>query len=183
MGELIFRIEQDLINGSIEDTDIIIVGITTPERLCIFNEHDAQSIIITNPDYRWNNDSFRENFIKEIANDEYLLYNWCKDIKYLDMLSSKLQNRIFLQWVWATPAELFEFSYDGIPFYNLFDYMSKLANKDIKFDSIIDNDFSFSTLNAWDLENREVFLHPKVELHQVFGTRVAHAFKEKISLK
>lgn len=182
MGEIIFNIEQDLINGSIENTDVIIVGITGPGRLCRFDENGAQSLIINNLDNRWNNASFREDFIKEIATDEYILYNWIKDIRYLDMLSSKMQDRIFLQWVWASASEIFKFHTDGVPFYNLYDYMSKLINGSINIDSIIDNDFSFSTLNAWDLGNHEVFYHPKLELHQVFGKSVAQAFKEKISL-
>jgi hypothetical protein len=181
MSQIIFSVERDLINGVIEDTDLIIVGITSPERICTFNQFGAQSLIFNNADTRWSNESFRNDFLKEIASDDYILYNWFKDIKYLDMLSDRLQNRLFQQWVWATSAEIFELHTDGVPFYNLSEYMTILANSSIRFDSIIDNNYSFTKLNAWEPENREVFYHPKLELHQTFGKHVAQKFNEQIN--
>lgn len=174
MGAIVFNIERDLSNGEINDTDLIIVGITSAERICTFTEHGSRSYILNNQDTSWD-ENFKKDFSLTIANDNYILFNWYKDIKYLDLLSSKLNGRLFQQYVWATVEENYRFAQ-----YNVADYMQTIITPSLKFDSIIDDRFSFSTLNTWAPENCELFHHPKIELQQEFGRRLAKKFIEKI---
>lgn len=181
MGQIIFSLEKDLADNNINDDDLIIVGITSPERLCRFLRYGANSLIINNLDTRWDKETFRNDYIKYIANDDYILFNWYKDIKYLDLLSHKLQGRLHQQWVWATMKEIFEFHSNGTPFYSLYDYTKSTVHSDVKFDSIIDDTISFTALNSWTPENQEVFHHPKLKLHHQFGKLVAQRFLEKVN--
>jgi hypothetical protein len=174
MGAIVFNIERDLSNGEINDTDLIIVGITSAERICTFTESGARSYILSDQDTSWD-ENFKKDFSLTIANDNYILFNWYKDIKYLDLLSSRLNGRLFQQYVWATIEENSRFSQ-----YNLAEYMQKIITPTVSFDSIIDDEFSFSTLNTWAPENHELFCHPKIELQQEFGRRLAKKFIEKI---
>lgn len=173
-GAMIFNIERDLSNGSIKDTDLIIVGITSPERICTFDKFGSRSYILNDLDTSWDK-NFKKEFSLTIADDNYILFNWYKDIKYLDLLSSRLNGRLFQQYVWATIEENSRFAH-----YNLADYMQTIITPSLKFDSIIDDNFSFSTLNTWAPENSELFHHPKIELQQEFGRRLAKKFIEKI---
>jgi len=182
MGQIIFSIEEDLANGKILDTDMIVVGITSPERICTFQNYGTRSYIMHDFDTSWDK-KFRTEFILNIANDDYILYNWYKDINYLDLLSTRLNGRLYQQWVWATLSEIFRFKNNGVPFYSLKDYVTKVVNESVTFKSIINNDFSFSTLQAWSPENKEALGHPKLELHQKFGKFLAQKFLENHKFK
>jgi hypothetical protein len=181
MGQIIFDIEKDINNKEILDTDLVIVGITSPERICLFNDHGAFTQIIHANNQSWDK-KFKEDFILNIFNDEYNLFNWYKDIKYLDLLSNKLNGRLFHQYVWSTFPELLKFNTDSVPWYNLKDYMKKILNENTTFDYIIDNKLSFTALNAWWPENQEVLRHPKLEMHQNFGRQLAKSFRNKVSI-
>ena len=134
MGQIIFAIEEDLANSQILDTDMIVIGITSPERICTFQNYGTRSYIMHDFDTSWD-EKFRNEFILNIANDDYILYNWYKDINYLDLLSTRLNGRLYQQWVWATMFELFSFNNNGVPFYNLRDYMKKVVNESTSFKS------------------------------------------------
>lgn len=181
MGQIIFNIESDLITGRILDNDLVIVGITSPDRLCRFTKLGPNSLILNNLDVRWEDESFRNKFITYIASDGYILYNWYKDINYIDLLSNKLQGRLLQQFVWANMEEIFQFNTNSKPHYMISEYMTKIVNRNVKFDSIIDKDLSFTTLNGWAPENKHAFNHPKLKLHQAFGKQIAKTFKEKYS--
>jgi len=174
MGAIVFNIEHDLSNGEINDTDLIIVGITSAERICTFDEYGSKSYILNDLDTSWDK-NFKKDFSLTIANDNYILFNWYRDIKYLDLLSSRLNGRLFQQYIWATVEENSRFSQ-----YNLAEYMQKVISPTVSFDSIIDANFSFSTLDTWSPENSELFHHPKIHIHQEFGRRLAKTFLEKI---
>ena len=180
MGQIIFSIEEDLANGIILDTDMIVVGITSPERICTFQKYGTRSYIMHDFDESWDK-KFRNEFILNIASDDYILYNWYKDINYLDLLSERLNGRLYQQWVWATLPEIFKFNNNGVPFYSLKDYVNKVVNESVSFKSIIDNNLSFSALTAWRPENKEVLGHPKLEIHQSFGRQLANSFRNKVN--
>jgi hypothetical protein len=183
MGQIIFEIEHDLSAGKILDTDLIIVGITSPERICRFVSNSANSLIIGNTDSRWEDEKFQELFVKHLADDNYILYNWYKDIKYLDLLSNRLGGRLYQQWVWATLEELLGFqNSDKKLCYVLHDYVKPVVNATVTFDSIIDNSLSFTTLNAWNPKNRHAFHHPKIELHKQFSHQLIKSFKDKVKI-
>ena len=181
MGQIIFDIEKDINNKEILDNDLVIVGITSPERICLFNDYGAFTQIIHANNQSWDK-KFKEDFILNIFNDEYNLFNWYKDIKYLDLLSNKLNGRLFHQYVWSTFPELLKFNTDNVSWYNLKDYMKKILNESTTFDYIIDNKLSFTALNAWWPENQEVLRHPKLEMHQNFGRQLAKSFRNKVSI-
>lgn len=177
-SQIVFSIEEDLARNAIEDTDIIIVGTTSPERICKFTNFGAESIILNQNQWPA---SFEREFLMNIANDNYLLFNWYKEIKYLDLLSNRLGNRLYQQWVWATWDQNLDFVDNNGPFYKLDPYMKKILHPGIVFDSFINNNISFTSLNAWYPENQEVLHHPKLHIQQQFGKMIAESFKAKVS--
>lgn len=179
MAQIIFEIERDIFNNYINDTDLIIVGITSPNRILTFNENGHRTRILNCS--AWKNKSFEKEFIKEIANDDYIMYNWIKDIRYLDLLRNKLNGRLLQQWIWATCDEMLEptgnFQYNNTtPVKNMINFMNN-------FESIIDETLSFTTINAWAENNRHSLFHPKIEIHKKFGIQLADTFKSKYSFK
>jgi hypothetical protein len=181
LGENVFNLERDIINGSIEDTDLIIVGLTSNNRILKISPHGhPESLIFTENDSRWPNKKFMEDYIKHLGTDSYLLYHWVKEIRYLDLLSSKLGGRLFQQYAWATYNECVSWTSPpwgdtGFP-----DAILEITNDVSNFESIIDPNFSFSTLKCWD--NSLPFKHPKLETHKEFGAHVAKQLKLRIDL-
>lgn len=181
MGQIIFEIEHDLSAGKILDNDLIIVGITSPERICRFKSNSANSLIIGNAVSRWEDERFQKLFVKHLADDNFIIYNWYRDIKYLDLLSNRLGGRLYQQWVWATLEELLGFrDSDDTPRYSLHDYVKLVVNATVTFDSIIDNSLSFSTLDAWNPKNQHAFHHPRIELHKEFAKQLFNTFKKSL---
>lgn len=181
MAQIVFTVEQDLARNNINDTDLIIVGTTSPERICRFTQYGPQSIILASLNVRdqWD-ERFERDFLINIATDNYLLYNWYKELRHLDLLSDRLQGRLFQQWVWATWTQNLEFTNDSGPFYKLDPFMSEILHPNVIFNSMIDNSLSFTTLDAWNPINQEVLHHPKLEVQQQFGRKLANSFKNKV---
>ena len=175
MGEIVFLIEQDLALGKILETDMIVVGITSPERICTFQNYGTRSYIMNDLDTSWDK-KFRNEFILNIADDNYIVYNWYKDIKYLDLLSARLGGRLCQQWIWSSLSELFQFNKNGKYYYNIQDYLKDIIHENVIFNSIIDDNISFTKLNAWAPENREVLCHPKLSLHKEIAIKLSKSF-------
>lgn len=182
MGQIIFELENDIAFNFIQDSDLIIVGITSPERILSFDEFGCKTVIL-NFQNSWSNKHFELEFRKNIANDDYILYNWVKDVRYLDLLSKKFNGRIQQQWMWGTYHEVTNFSsLTGVPYYDITTYVKNLIDTHANIKSVINNNISFSTINAWDPENRYTFFHPKIEIHKKFADLVFQDFKNKFKL-
>jgi hypothetical protein len=158
----VYFLERDLSTGFIRDTDMIIVGHTEHSRwFWIDNNGQPRYPCIGGTNDRWPSSSFHKDFVAYVGNEHHLSYHWFNGIKYLDMLSTRLDNRIFQQ-----------FCLD--PVYTLTD---KLRT----FDSIIDHDYSFSNIVDWsNKEHIHVFQHPKIEFHEIFAEHIHKKLIEKM---
>jgi hypothetical protein len=84
-----FRIYNDLVNGLINDSDLILVGLTSMDRIIDFRPirampHNNTLISASIPE-----EEGSRLFI-ELFNDDFTVYNYCKNIHLLHCLSSKI---------------------------------------------------------------------------------------------
>lgn len=160
----IYFLEVDLGSKFIKDTDLIIVGQTDYRRWFWINNYgEAQTPTIGGTDVRWPSANFHRDFITHVSSEDSLLYNWYQGIKYLDMLSDRLDGRLLQQYCYETAKDTFYYE----------------ALKD--FDSFIDPDFSFNNIVDWDdTESIHCFGHPKLEAHTQFAEYIANKVKNGI---
>ena len=108
----------------IRKNDLIIVGVTCPNRLFYFSDYDAGDcthsthLQMSNPSM-WERNTgkyFYENCIDTIANDKTLAWKYFQQVNYLHMLSKENNNRIILvpmihtvqQWMSLKYSELYK---------------------------------------------------------------------------
>lgn len=173
----IYFIEQDLASGFITDTDLIIVGQTescrwfwidstgTPMH-CLLTEDNCDPINTWPLTHRWPSFSFYKDFVMQVCNTHHLTYQWFHDIKYLDLLSSKLNGRVVQAFCYNTLAE----ELAGNPkFYNS------------TFKSVLDDMYSFNNIVDWDSsEQIHGFGHPKAIYHKVFADHIIKKLEEYV---
>lgn len=175
MEQVLYTIEHDLHNGIITDTDLIVVGITSADRiLTITKDGTPSSLVLHDLDNRWSSPEFRKMFTLELANDYWLLYNWHHAIKYIDMLSKTLNNRIiqiYLHTDYQSYRNRVEVSNPS--FLNITDSINDI-------DSIIDKKLTFGTVEPyWSPETQHGFYHPYEILHKNLAKILAEKIKEK----
>jgi len=143
----IWFIERDLTSGFLTSNDLILVGITEPTRYFWLDDNGTPMHgCMGGSDERWPSKEFHREFINSTSTP-HLMHRWLTDIKYLDMLSVKLNGRILQQ-----------FCYDTY---------------DLDLYSIIDKNFSFSKIVDWNNENHvHGFMHPRVEYQKIFASKV-----------
>lgn len=165
----IYFIEQDIASGFINDNDLIIVGHTescrwfwindTGQHLhCLLTDDDNDPINSWPHTHRWPSYEFYKDFVMHVCNSHHLTYQWFHDIKYLDLLSSRLSGRLLQVYCYHTlPQEL-----DKNPkFYK--------AN----FGSVIDDHFSFNSIVDFsDHTQLHCYRHPKAKYHKEFATHI-----------
>ena len=175
MSQVLYTIEHDLHNKTITDTDLIVVGITSSDRILKFTDSGSPaSLILHDLDSRWTTPKFREMFTMEIANDYWLLYNWYHAIKYIDMLSQKLNNRIiqvYLHTNYESYRKIFNVNDDA--FLKITDSLNNI-------DSIIDKELTFNRVEPfWTEQTQHGFYHPYEILHKNLSKILAEKIKEK----
>lgn len=96
LAHQIYLLEQDLANGNIEDSDLIIIGITSKDRVLSFSDADPHTILLSYP-------NTYPNFLKE---HEYAFLNYWNDqtisfhnlmlYQYLlNLAKEKLKNQLY----------------------------------------------------------------------------------------
>jgi hypothetical protein len=168
-----YLIDKDISDGVITDNDLIIVGITSPNRWFYLDEKGEPQRPIMGYHWNWPSESFHKEFVLEIYNTYFIAYNFYNSMRYLDMLSDKLNGRILLQ-----PVHNSIYSY-------LRDFGKELDADFLKlittmkdFKSFIDAEYSFSGILDWKNTNESHGGgHPKEPFHQKFANHVA----EKLS--
>ena len=181
MDEITYYIEMDLASGFIKDTDIIFVGITSANRIFRFDQyHRPTSLCLHDADPRWQNSRIRDKFILDFGDDYTSSYKWYKDVKYLDLLSTKLNGRILQQYVWASYSANLSWM-EKTSEQRLEENFRNLICSMIDFDSLLDPEFSFSTIVRWDNpEDCHTFLHPKQHKHQEFANHIVYLIDKKL---
>lgn len=165
----IYFIEQDLASGFITDTDLIIVGHTESCRWfwinskgesshCLLTDNDLDPINTWPVTHRWPSNAFYKDFVIHVCNTYHLTYQWFHDIKYLDLLSNKLNGRVVQVYCYNTLTQELDMN---PKFY------------DSKFDSVLDDMYSFNTLVDWNnFDQIHRFGHPKARYHKEFAEHI-----------
>ena len=156
----IYLLERDLASRFIKDTDLIIIGQWDYYRwFWINNNNEPQTPTIGGSDLRWPSKNFHNEFLLHLSNKNNLLFNWFTGIKYIDMLSDRLNGRLLQQLCHSLKDDI---------------YYSKIK----QFDSFIDCEFSFDNIVDWnDSTKLHCFGHPTVDLHQQFANHIYATIK------
>jgi len=155
----IYLLENDIENGTIRDDDLILIGHTEFSRWFWINENnEPYSGCIGGTLRRWPSKTFYREFIKYVANDNFFIWQWHHDIKYLDMLSDRLHGRILQVYCYKPLSQIIK--------------EKNYYFKNYKFKSVLDHYFSFDLLVDWNNESHvHGFTHPKVEFHKKFAEK------------
>lgn len=165
---VVYLIEEDLAIGNIRSSDLTIVGITGPNRWMYFDNNGEMHGLMTGYDPKdWPSKRFYNDYITHIANDYNYIYGWFNSIKYIDMLSDRLNGKILQQPCLSKYSE--HTRNDRLEHHSLGNIIKHMTS----FNSIIDHN---NTL--WDMmEDRKdthTWNHPKEIYHQKFAE---HLFK------
>ena len=175
MGEISFAIESDLYNGIINDDDLIVVGVTSLDRILrIRDDGSATSMILHDLDTRWPSSELRKLYTMELANDYLLLYNWYHEVKYIDMLSKTINNRIIQVYLHSDYTSYKNMlNVNSNEFLNIIDSLENI-------DSVLDKDLSFYKVEPhWNAETEHGFHHPYEIIHKNLAKIIAEKIKEK----
>jgi hypothetical protein len=98
----IYHLETDMSRPDFDfgidiDNDLIIVGITHPNRWFWINDNGDPMKPLVSGSESWPSKKFYKEFITHCFNSNDVLYNHFIKLKYLDLLSKSLGNRILMQ--------------------------------------------------------------------------------------
>lgn len=166
----IYKIESDLASGFLKDTDLIVVGLTTVDRWFYLDKTCwPRTPLLGWPTHEWKTQEFYHEFITHAATDYTLFYNYYQSVKYLDMLSKNLGNRLIQQFTVDTFSNYVSLSSKKIQNSPLVEMTKQLLN----FESIVDPEFSFKSLITDFEKDSHGFSHPKLRLHKLFANKLA----------
>jgi len=160
----VFNIENDLSNGYLKDSDLILVGITSPSRWLYFlNNGDIRT---PNLAYGidWPNKKFYEEFVAIFGNPFNFMYQYFFHLKYIELLSKNLNGRVFCVWTHAVYGQ-----YKGWNKTENDNLLYLICDQIENFDSIIAPNLSlYGLITDYESETHG-FTHPKQEIHDKFA--------------
>lgn len=163
--QMLFKIQVHLENNLITENDLIIVGLTAPER--IFTVNDDGSI---SSKQLSNADSVLDFYIQHFGNDYNLYYDVYNVMSYLDLLSHKLKGRVFQQF---THVRLIDMLKKINPEAELYSLMKNVFN----FYSLLDPEYSFLDVVDWSTGQGVIgYGHPSAESHKMFSQHLKSKF-------
>jgi hypothetical protein len=134
IDEHLFRITKDYYNGDITNTDLVILGLTKPDRTFIFDKHgDMKTRLFL--DWHWPNKEIRNWCVENIFNDSYMIWNYNKTLLALNDLPINLK---FQPVVHGVNPSHNVYTIDKISFY-INDIWKNLEDKFLLKDSYLDN--------------------------------------------
>ncbi len=162
MQQMVFKIFQDIQTNKLTDQDFIIVGITSPYRFFYLGERKEEITQVFSFRETWLDTNLYDALIDTYANDLNIMYNYLKDIKYLDDLASlRFRGRMIL-----VPTVLSLDSWKK----NCSAYKPYLPwLDDIIFENLILEDYSLSNVQEELRLKPHGWQHPRYEVHQKFS--------------
>ena len=94
--QMFWEIKRDMLNGTLTDADLIIVGLTSPNRMIYFHEYNQITVHLGFHD-QWP-DAVKKGYraVVEFNNDEVIRFNYAMCLESLARLAeTKLANRLF----------------------------------------------------------------------------------------
>lgn len=178
-----FSIEYDLANGVLTDKDLIVVGITSPNRFFYLTGTGERR----HPLYGWMSDQWpsqeiHDAFVLHLSNNFNTAWEYFKHIKYIDMLNDRLGNRIILLPIFEKYSDMFRKDTYYVPqeweegdpssFNNIFKQFSS-------FKSIFDCSFS-EIIDLYDRTLLHGHWHPKQKHHEEYADLLYSRLKNSI---
>lgn len=178
-----FSIEYDLANGVLTDKDLIVVGITSPNRFFYLTGTGERR----HPLYGWMSDQWpsqeiHDAFVLHLSNNFNTAWEYFKHIKYIDMLNDHLGNRIIVLPIFEKFSDMFRTDAyyvpqawdDGDPksFNKIFEQFSS-------FKSILDCSFC-EIIDLYDRTLLHGHWHPKQIHHEQYSDLLYNKLKNSI---
>lgn len=91
LDQIYFTLYNDLIKGNILETDLVLVGITTPYRMVRFGYHVVGSLQLG---YHFREGKEEDKSLIELFNDDYLVFSYFKTLNLLGALKDKINIRL-----------------------------------------------------------------------------------------
>ena len=91
LDQIYFTLYNDFIKGNILDTDLVLVGITTPYRVARFGYHGVGSVQLG---YHFREGKEEDKSLIELFNDDYLVYSYFKTLQLFGALKDKINIRL-----------------------------------------------------------------------------------------
>lgn len=165
-----FKILSDIHSNATNDSDLLLVGITSPNRWFQFLPDGGDVCgIFSHPWHHKLNRDYAESVEKHWANVYNIVYSYFKEIAFLSDLSDTLNGRIKLCYAFGTPSyfreqfseeltdekfkDFFEFCFGLVPNHNIIDEHNSICELAMQFFG----------------ESQHVFGHPKVRFHEKFA--------------
>lgn len=174
---MIFDIEKDLASNFLTETDLIIVGLTCYDRWLYFDDTGNHISPVFGYNDRWPSDHVHKVILTNIGNEYFLLYNWFQSIKYLDLLSEKLNGRLLQQYMHYTINDYLRFIDAEIS-----DDFLTIIKQVESFNSIIDHNACLGKLVQWGV-NTHAYNHPPVESHKVLATELFNTLADDVAVR
>jgi hypothetical protein len=168
---IVYELERDIAIGYIVPEDLVIVGLTGPDRWFYFRDDGYPKPVVLGYDHNWPDKRFRETFVANVANDYFNLYNYFHCLKYLDMISTQWSGRLLQQYM-HQPFDDYKKSLN----IRLRPEFEKLISKVDDITSIIDREYSFGRTINWNTDTHPG-MHPRVEFHKKFASHIADVLK------
>ena len=112
ISAVVYNLE-DFIQNQMRSDDLMIVGIPPLGRyMLIDNCHVARSVQLNDQDW-WPSSELHEQMLLHCASDDNLLWQWYQSIKYIDMLSDRLQGRIVMFYTYESISSYLRYMKPG----------------------------------------------------------------------
>jgi len=162
----IWKLEEYLSNNK-HSNDLIIVGITCPNRLLYLTDHGknnktSPSHLQLNTKFNWPDDDFYNTYITTLGTGKNLAWKYYLQLKYLDMLNNKLGNRVLLVPMQTHPANWINMVD------NTFFNTREIKELPSIFPDCMDNYVNMLN-NPTNNSKVHPFLHPRISVHQEFA--------------
>ena len=169
----IYCYEEDLALGKINDTDLILFGLTTPHRWFWLNEKGVVRKPLLSYDADWPSKRFHEEYVAVVGNIFQCYWDYYWQIQYIDSLFHKTNGRVRSFYVTQAYHSPFRWVSDK-NFWNSDLY--KIVNKIVDLPSIIKLDFYFKSYEYhknWERTEPHPdfcgFGHPKISQHKIMA--------------
>ena len=91
LDQIYFSLYNDLIKGKILDTDLVLVGLTTPYRMVKIKDTVIGSLQLG---YHFREGNEQDRSLIELFNDDYLVFSYFKTMKLLGSLKDRINIRL-----------------------------------------------------------------------------------------
>ncbi len=192
---------RDIHSKTIQPTDLVLIGITSPNRWFQFTKTGKPFYGVFNRGWTYlEHPLATENYRKELEKNWYnvynLIYTHYKEILFLSNLSNSMNKQIKLCYAIRAPSFIQHLFPTELPqgflrniFPNEFSTTSDESNEStffdfchrlIPYDNFIDPEISLSELSSWkDVSKHHAFGHPRVELHKQFADMLINKMEQQ----